>query len=1265
MRCSVAWAQRAGAVILFLSLAFMPLHAQVDTGSITGTVTDISGAAIADATVTLTNMGTNAELTTTTEGDGSYKFSPVRIGIYKLEVSMKGFETTSQQNIAVDVNAGVLANFALKPGSTTQVVTVTGTVPVLQTQNASVGQVVRRHEVDSLPLNGRNFTFLAQLAAGVNLPQADTRNMGATGSFSANGSRPSQNNYLLDGIDNNSDAVDFLNGTNYVVLPPVDAIQEFKVQTSDFSAQYGRSGAAVLNATIKSGTNDLHGTVWEFLRNDKLDAADFFAHTITNGILTTTKGEQRQNQFGGSAGGPILRNKLFFFADYEGLRRIQGEAFTATVPTAAERSSGFTNFQDQISLQSGTKTDDLGRTIPVGTILDPATTRAVTAGVVDPVTGLIATSTGFVRDPFGMSSCTSGSDQTVFSLAACPQLNMLPAGRLDANAIKLLDLYPIPNNSGLTKNFTNSPRLLDNRNSFDTRIDYDISQADQIFFRYSYGNEPEFFPSAYSGASTGDPLLADGGDFNQTALSQQGAAAETHVFSPNLVNVARIGYSSLHTIRQPPELADLSNVPGQFGIIGVPQISVDGSGNGGLPDFTFTDSGTGLTQLGTSTFIPSNEKSDTLQITDDLTKIWRKHSFQTGLEFQNVLFSTLQPPRGRSEYDFNGDYTNIPGQSNTGTGIAEMLILPMPTTVPNGISDLGGASQARFSNINVVHDIKQYYGAYIQDDWKITRKLTINVGLRWDFFGLVGERDGHQANFLPYGSPTGGPVYILQPGFSSSLSAAFINQLANAGNGNSIQLLQTNAYGAGLGNSQHDNFAPRLGFAYQATSKLVVRSAFGVFFNGFENRGFSPNEGLNYPFIYKLAFTPPNDTSNMGGSFTAACAGPGGAAVFETGFNCVGSPPSPLNLNPVGLALEGIQFNYQTPYTMSGNLTLQYAVTPTLAVQAAYVTSLGRHLEEFTYNNNITQILPPSASGATQTAAFPFPNFAESKYGSGAGDLDSTQGNSYYHALQTQIEKQFSQGIGFLLAYTYSNVRSDAIDLLNQGSVSSTTYRAPGILPPSADYSQAPFNIRNVFHLSGSYDLPFGKGKHFLSGAHGLENAVAGGWSFVWSSTFEGGQPVNVNCASTTAAALGCWAMVIPGMNPYSGSHNPSQFFNPAAFTQPCILGTGDVPIANSPAGCVPLTGAASLGPGPTQLEGPGFDRFDLSTFKGFQINERFSLQFRCEVFNLANHPNFNAPGFNGGSLSLGSPSTFGQIGSTRDNPYDAREIQFALKLYY
>src|SRR6202022_3865064 len=309
-----------------------------------------------------------------------------------------------------NVGADVVVDFSLKPGSVSETVEVASTAPVLETQDASVGQVIDQRNVDNLPLNGRNFTFLAQLSAGVNTPHAYTRGNAASGAFAANGLRPAQNNYLLDGIDNNSDTVDFLNGTNYVVLPPLDAIQEFKVQTSDFSAEYGRSGAAVLNASIKSGTNSIHGAAWEFFRNDALDAADYFEDA---GHIR--KGELRQNQFGVAVGGPVIKNKIFFFGDYEGLRRYQGTILTGSVPTAAERASGYTNFADLIAGQSRTQRDALGRPMPTGTILDPATTRQISPGV-------------FVRDPFG--TCGSAPAGFAFTVAGCG-FNKIAAGGFD------------------------------------------------------------------------------------------------------------------------------------------------------------------------------------------------------------------------------------------------------------------------------------------------------------------------------------------------------------------------------------------------------------------------------------------------------------------------------------------------------------------------------------------------------------------------------------------------------------------------------------------------------------------------------------------------------------------------------------------------------------------------------------------------------------------------------------------------------------------
>ena len=628
-RLTLKWLRHIGflAVVATFLFVYMPAaHGQVDEGSITGTVSDPTGAVVPNAHVTLLNTDQGLSLEANTDSSGSYTFSPVRIGHYTVTATAPGFETTTQKSLTVAVGQQLQVNVALKTGSSNETVTVNDAPPELQTEESSVGQVVDERTINNLPLNGRNFTFLAQLGAGVNTAQADTRGNAASGAFTANGLRPAQNNYLLDGIDNNSNAVDFLNGTNFVILPPVDAIQEFKVQTADYSAELGRAAGAVLNATIKSGTNQFHGTVWEFFRNDKLDAADFFE--------TTGKGELRFNQFGASSGGPIIKNRLFIFGDYEGFRRVQGNTASGiSVPTALERNSGYQNLSDLISGQAGAaRTDALGRSIPFGTVMDPATTRTVPNGSVDPVTGLTAnqanTAAGApvpVRDPINLTDCPVNSK----SFNGCT-LNQIPLNRLDPAAVKLLNLYPNPTNGAFASNFSSSVPLFEHRNAFDVRGDYNQSQKDQIFFRFSYVDDPNFIPGPFGG-------IADGGAFQQglqTAKSDQAVLGYTHIFTPSVINVFHAGFNHLHTTRFGPE-GTVNGIPANYGIQGIPQ----GNENGGLPAIVIS----GLAELGSNDFLPSDEVSQTLQVTDDFTKVYGKNSFKMGVEYQDVHFNTLQP----------------------------------------------------------------------------------------------------------------------------------------------------------------------------------------------------------------------------------------------------------------------------------------------------------------------------------------------------------------------------------------------------------------------------------------------------------------------------------------------------------------------------------------------------------------------------------------------------------------------------------------------
>ncbi len=542
-----------------------------------------------------------------------------------------------RRGITVAIQDQAVVDFSLQAGGLTEEVVVTGESPLLQTGTGTVGETLKSSTIENIPVSGRDYTVLARLVAGVVPPQPGAR---APLMFSANGVRPAQNNYLLDGIDNNTSNVDFLSGVAYIVKPPIDAVDEIKIMTSAFSAEYGRAGGAVLNTTLKSGSNQLRGTVWEFYRNDAMNANDFFANRA--GLK---KGEDLSNQFGFTAGGPAVGTKTFWFADYEGSLIKQARTWVTTVPTAAQRASGFTDFSDLISLQTGTVgADVLGRSFPRGTVFDPATTRPVTAGQVDPVTGMVATTSGFVRDPFAG--------------------NRIPASRLDANALRLMQLYPEPNQAGLNNNYVVNRLNNDDTHSFDTRVDHNFSGNDRFFARYSFSDNHKIRPSPFDGD-------ADGGGFNEgdEKVRVHGfAASHTHMFSSTLINEARFGLSREHTNRLQPSGDDLSNLPAKYGIQGVPQVS----GNGGLPTMNLS----GLSMLGHAGWVVSERFSNTAQFSDNLTKLYKSHTFKGGYIYQDIFFGSTQPPYARGEYNWDGRYTSVVNQTD---GTTAQSVLPALT----------------------------------------------------------------------------------------------------------------------------------------------------------------------------------------------------------------------------------------------------------------------------------------------------------------------------------------------------------------------------------------------------------------------------------------------------------------------------------------------------------------------------------------------------------------------------------------------------------
>jgi hypothetical protein len=1141
--------------------------AQVDTGSILGTVKDAAGGVLPGATVTITHEGQSLTLTAVTREDGTYVFTPIRTGAYSVEVEFQGFKKAVRRGITVAIQQQAVVDFSLQPGGLTEELVVTADAPLLQTQTGTVGETLTSGVIENLPINGRDYTILARLTAGVVPPQPGAR---APLMFAANGVRPAQNNYLLDGIDNNTSNVDFLSGVAYIVKPPVDAVDEIKVMTSSFSAEYGRAGGAVLNTTLKSGTSQVRGTTWEFHRNDGLNANDFFANRAN-----IKKGEYLSNQYGFTAGGPAIGTKTFWFADYEGSLIKQARTWVRSVPTLAQRASGFTNYSDLITLQSGTVgADVLGRSFPRGTVFDPATTRQLQAGQVDPVTGITATRTGFVRDAFPG--------------------NQVPAGRINANALRLMQLYPEPNVGGrIDNNYVVNRTNTDDTHSFDVRIDHNFSGSDRFFARYSFSDNHKVRPSPFDGD-------ADGGGFaegDEKVRVNGFAASHTHMFSQTLINEARFGVSREHTDRLQPNGNDTSDLPGRYGILGIPQVA----GNGGFPALRPS----GLSQLGHDGWVVSERFSNTTQFSDNLTKVYKSHTFKTGYMYQDIFFGSTQPPYARGEYYWDGRYTSLVNQTDNSTARVHFLLNQIPTLVPGGVDFLGGMHDIRVSPFGDVDAFKTYHGAYAQDSWRVSPRLTVNYGLRWDYFSREQEKEGEQANMVP-----GPPARYLIPAEwrDKPLSQSFRNNLAKDG----IELVYTDEFGSGLGKMPKNNFAPRLDAAYQLGQKWVVRSGYGLFYGAFENRGGNPSLGYNYPFQFTLIYQSPNDT--------APNRLPDGSLVGLDARDRIALDP--LNVNANGLTLRGVEFDYKTPRYHNYNVTLQTEILPNHSIEIGYVGTRGRNLETFTGMNNVKVLLPP---GTNPQPYVEWPDFARGSL------LVRTVGVSSYDSLQAKFQRRLHDGLQFLLSYTLSDSKTNAGDSLSGGGVGGL--RAPNVAgwDLKNDIGLSGFHTKHALVFSGTYDLP-GRG------------AILGGWRTNWVFSIYSGQAQTIGCSVASGSGTGCYALVVG--DPYDGSHNVDQFYNPAAFANPAPVTT------------IGQTDFSPLGGKRSQVTGPPLRQLDFGIARQFRAFGDRRFEVRAEAFNLTNTPAFALPG----SLNFLDARNFASITAMRNNP---RQIQLGAKVYW
>jgi hypothetical protein len=1132
-------------------------------------------------------------LQTQTDKAGAYVFSPIKIGNYKITVSATGFATVTQHNVHIDVQQRLAVNFQLKPGAVSETVEVTAAPPLLQTEDASVGQVMSARTIDETPLNGRNWVYIAQSAAGVDPPES-SRGTGK-GDFNANGERAEENNFILDGVDNNASAVDLSNGASFVVRPPPDALAEFKIQTSDYSAEFGHSAGAVINASIKSGTNEIHGDLWEYVRNTDLDARDW---------ENTTVPTYHQNQFGATLGLPIIKNKLFFFGDAEENRIIFQEPAVLTVPTALMQQGNFTELLNSNFMG--------GSTIA---LTDPGTTN-----------------------PLG-TAC--GNPANVM----CP-------GQIDAVAKSLLGLFPAgPAASAggtFASNYSELRRSQDDTFQFDTRLDWNVSAKDQAFARFSLVNEPAYHPAPLPDGLDGGWNMNFGDVGAIVNRGENFALSETHVFSNTTTNEFRFGYNWGHFAYLQDDASN-PNFASTLGLGGIP----GGANNGGTPLINIG----GIASIGSSGYYPTNEYQNVFQILDNVSKTLGRQELKFGVSLQHIRFATLQPQVSRGEYDYstvayscdsaNGGTT----PSYTGFGVSDFLADTMGCA---GISNFAGTDDERWDR-----------SAYAQDDWKATSRLTLNLGVRYEYPQTYKELFGHQAEWYPTGPLVAGntPSNYLIPTQSQSIGSLVGATFSGIAATDHVNLsYSNNPY---LVNQDKTNFAPRIGLAYRFSDRATVRAGYGMFYGGIESTGYSPNLGTSVPFVFTSQYNTPASASQnvtLENGFTTIC------DKCQTAQALLGAVMLP--------ALRGVSENPKTTYSENYSLAVEYGITNNMVATLSYVGSQTHHLIVLTSPNSPVALSGPNYSGPTLV---PLPDF-------GGAMFSAYDGVSNYNSMQAKLERRFANGLSFLATYTWAHSLDDAPTPLGSGGDGG--YPNTNVQPIRGQYSNSPFDTRQRFTMNGNYQLPFGRGQKFVNHA-GFLDYLVGGWSSSLTFAAETGNPFTVFASGSSvtpfagASGTGIYYATLvgdpfkaggsppasnPGITCPTSVRNRTNWYNPCAFGNPLpgsdLLGNETV------------TGAAAkpyLGGVRNEVYGPGYERINLSLFKNFHIHEQMALQFRADIFNLFNTPSYANPNnnFNNGGAASGVDNNSSQGGeitlprSFQSYTPDSRFIQLALKFNF
>jgi hypothetical protein len=960
----------------FASMLLLPglVFAQ-DTATIVGNVQDQTGAAIPAAHVTLLNVATQFKREVDTDANGRYVASSIPTGAYVITVAKTGFETLKRSNIQLTAASTLQVDIAMQLGSETQSVEVTAAAPLLQSQTATVSNLVNSQQMLALPLVSRDFTDLVLLTPGAHVGSATNLAEGGSAyamrggaDYSVNGSLAGGNSYLIDGLyDRNL----WLN--TLVMVPVVDAIQEYRVMTSDYNAEYGEAAGAVTEVETKSGSNQFHGDVWEFFRNDRLNANTFF-----NNVQRVPRPPFRRNEFGATFGGPIIRNKTFFFSDYQGIRLSQPETVTSTIPTLAEQQMAVAGNFSFIPTQ--------------------------------------------IYNPFNLTTSSSG----VATRSPFPN-NQVPLSLLDPASVKLLELLPVPTSSGTVNNYTFNPALTQRTDQFDVRLDQNIGASDRVFFRYGYDNSTQVNPGALPSPSNAGipigPYLSTASNGTTTPLVNQSATlGYTKVFGANIVSETHFG-----VLRWNANITPLGLPYTTATAIGIPGININNK-SGGLPAFTIS----GYEEIGDNSTYPEDSQITTFQLDSTLTIVKGSHRIKFGMLFLRDRFNGFSAFPTRGTYDFNGQFTRQVGSTGSQTALADFA-LGVPDTVTRNILD--GTFAMRIFSL----------APFIQDSWRVSNRLTLELGIRWEIDAPPYDVHNHWANV--------------------NVSTGLLNVAGIDGNGQRLRYFDLNTP------------APRVGLAYALTSdhKTILRSGFGVSYVDMDAGGAQLYK--NPPYFFSQTVT-----TNISGLPPI------------TVSDGLPTPVPPSINNQLALSagsLDGWAYNLKETKILQWNFGVQRELGKDLMLDVGYVGTRG--IDIMVNSVNLNQSVPGPGAQATRYPYYALnPGLITLAYRTNAGD-------SKYESLQVHLLKRFSKGLTFDVAYAYASYLSDSGNVNGGGNsdFQNDACIACNWGPTPDDYAQ----VVSVNHL---YQLPFGAKRTYLRS--GWASQVFGNWDIngIWSANTGG-----------------------------------------------------------------------------------------------------------------------------------------------------------------